>query len=134
MNTIVKRVIVVRKDLGMRKGKMMAQVSHASKLTLLEFASIEGERLSIDLNQYGKHTQAIISWLQGDFTEVVVSVDSKEAFDELVSKAKSRELPVFVVTDLGKTEFNGVPTETVVSIGPAESSHFDGVTDGLKLL
>lgn len=134
MSTIVKRVIVVRKDLGMRKGKMMAQVSHASKLTLLEFASIEGNRMSIDLSQYGKHTQAIVSWLQGDFTEVVVSVDSEEAFDNLVARAKEKELPVFVVTDLGKTEFNGIPTKTVVSIGPAEASEFEGVTDGLKLL
>ena len=38
----------MRKDLGMRKGKMIAQGAHASLRVLLERGAAEGDRYTID--------------------------------------------------------------------------------------
>tara|TARA_B100002019_G_C21225572_1_gene577173 strand:- start:862 stop:1269 length:408 start_codon:yes stop_codon:yes gene_type:complete len=129
-----KRVIVVRKDLKMRKGKIAAQVSHASKLTFLNMATFDEQGFRVNYSSYGDHEEAFKNWIENIFTEIVVGVESEEEFDLIANKAKEKELPVFVVTDIGKTEFNGVPTKTVLSIGPADETCFDGVTDGLKLI
>ena len=49
MTTTFKQVIVIRKDLNMRKGKMVAQGAHASMAAILNLARREGNDLIIPL-------------------------------------------------------------------------------------
>ena len=63
-DTGFKQMIVMRKDLNMRKGKMVAQGAHASMKATLEYMD----------HPYVK------GWLEGSFTKVVVAVAS---LDEL---------------------------------------------------
>ena len=125
---VAKQVIVMRKDLGMRKGKMIAQGAHASLAVLVERGRADGDAFAIEL------TPAMGAWLTGRFTKVCVSVDSEAALDEVVSRAQAANVPVALIVDSGKTEFHGVPTKTCCAVGPAWSDEVDAITGALPLL
>ena len=72
-----KQVIVMRKDLNMRKGKMVAQGAHASMRVLLEAGAPDqaGRAFTITMSE------AMAAWITGRFTKVCVSVDSEAALE-----------------------------------------------------
>ena len=81
MKSEPKQVIVIRKDLNMRKGKIAAQSSHASMKVFLDVC--EKGTSSFDnnvgeINFYYEYNSAWDEWLNGRFTKVVVSCDSEE--------------------------------------------------------
>ena len=125
-----KQVIVMRKDLGMRKGKMIAQGAHASLKVLLDAGAREADdtRLTIALDS------ALASWLRGRFTKVCVSVDSEAALDAVVQSARAAGVPCALIVDSGATEFRGVPTKTCCAVGPAWTDAVDAITGDLPLL
>lgn len=126
----------MRKDLGMRKGKMIAQGAHASLKVLLDAGAIDrgemahpaGARFTLPLDE------ALTSWLGGRFTKICVSVDSEAALDAVVERARAAGVPCALVVDAGHTEFHGVPTKTCCAVGPAWSDAVDAITGGLPLL
>ena len=124
-----KQVIVMRKDLGMRKGKMIAQGAHASLKVVLDAGAMTGEgafALALD--------PAMAAWLAGRFTKVCVSVDSEAALDAIVERARAANVPCALIVDAGATEFHGVPTKTCCAIGPAWTDEVDAITGALPLL
>jgi PTH2 family peptidyl-tRNA hydrolase len=128
-------VIVMRKDLGMRKGKMIAQGAHASLKVLLDAGAIEradpgGQALQFTLPL----DAALAAWLGGRFTKICVSVDSEAELDAVVERARAAGVPCALVVDAGHTEFHGVPTKTCCAVGPAWSDAVDAITGGLPLL
>lgn len=126
--TEIKQVIVVRKDLNMRKGKLAAQVSHASMAFLVRPATVENDEFSTHVYPVEQE------WLKTGHTKVVVSVDSEDGLLDIVQKASESGLEVQMVTDLGKTEFHGQETLTCAAIGPDYSDKIDKVTGHLKLI
>lgn len=125
---VAKQVIVMRKDLGMRKGKMIAQGAHASLRVLLERGESDDDRYVISM------TDAMKAWLTGRFTKVCVSVDSEAALDAVVARAKAAGVPCALIVDAGQTEFHGVPTKTCCAVGPAWVADVDAITGDLPLL
>lgn len=129
-NNEPKQVIVVRKDLNMRKGKIAAQAAHASMGALLNRAAppYEGEiRINVE------HV-ATREWLAGRFTKVCVSVGSEEELVDIYKKALAAGLNAKLIQDAGLTEFNGVPTLTCLAIGPDYPEQIDPITGHLSLL
>jgi len=118
----VKQVIVMRKDLKMRRGKEIAQGAHAS-MAFLAKKALAGEPF----------TEVERIWLGGLFTKVCVRVDSDEALLVVAGAAEKEGIRVEVITDSGKTEFGGVPTRTCLALGPDIASRIDAVTGGLEL-
>lgn len=112
----MKQVIILRKDLNMRKGKMIAQGAHASLMAV-----------------HGYELSAISEWLWTGQTKIVVGVNSEEELIQLFELAKAKKLLRSLVKDAGKTEFKE-PTYTAVAIGPAEDSELNSITGHLKLL
>lgn len=133
--TEVKQVIVVRKDLGMRKGKLVAQGSHASLGSLLKFFT-KRERYggSIEYSTLFKPGSALDKWLNGIFTKICVYVNSEQELLDLDKKCEELEIPHALITDAGLTEFHGVPTITCLGIGPWDSGEIDKITGNLPLL
>jgi peptidyl-tRNA hydrolase, PTH2 family len=124
-----KQVIVMRKDLGMRKGKMIAQGAHASMAVLLDRGDMHDDEFRIVL------TPAMHTWVvTGRFTKVCVSVDSEAALEAIVAKAREAGVPCAMIVDAGKTEFHGVPTKTCCAVGPAWTDEVDAITGELPLL
>lgn len=121
----IKQVIVYRRDLKMRKGKIAAQVAHASMRVLLKLATFDPgapETLTIAM------PPAMTRWVHGRFTKVVLSVEDEDALLKVYEEALARALPCALITDSGKTEFNGRPTRTTVAVGPAYADEIDAVT------
>ena len=118
----------MRKDLNMRKGKMIAQGAHASLKVFLDRGALDGGRYTFEV------TDAMAAWLGGRFTKVCVSVDSEAALDEVAEAARAAGLPCAVIVDAGQTEFHGVPTKTCLAIGPAWTDEVDAITGKLPLL
>jgi len=130
---MVKQVIVVRKDLNMRKGKIAAQVAHASLGIFFdrmqETSSHGGASIySIKLDK------AMTEWKRGAFTKIVVACEDENALLAMHAVADMRGLPTKMIIDAGHTEFHGVPTRTCLAIGPAEESELDAITGHLKLM
>jgi PTH2 family peptidyl-tRNA hydrolase len=129
-----KQVIILRKDLNMRKGKMVAQGSHASMAVILNEGYTEAtdpllhNRLSIPMNP------EMENWISGRFTKICVSVNSEEELLDIHKQAIDAGLLCSLIQDAGLTEFDGIPTYTAVAIGPADSEAIDKITSELKLL
>jgi len=137
MKEAPKQVIVMRKDLNMRKGKMVAQGAHASLAVILN--AMHSQKFPESYNFHIQHLEmevdsAMYQWINGPFKKICVSVDSEQELLDVYNKAKEAGLPCALITDSGLTEFNGVPTNTCCGIGPAFDEQFVGITDGLKLL
>ena len=137
----VKQVIVIRKDLGMRKGKMIAQGSHASLGSLLTLAHKETHTngfLSTDIwtrIEFDFQEGSILDrWLNGTFTKICLYVNSESELKELKAKCDAADIPNALITDTGLTEFHGIPTITCLGIGPREVSEIDKITSNLPLL
>jgi len=127
-----KQVIVMRKDLNMRKGKMVAQGAHASMKAVLDSMKFMPKENSMVLKL--DDNSAMEDWIEGRFTKICVSVDSEAELLEIFNKAKAAKLTSALIVDAGATEFNGVPTKTCCAIGPAWSDEIDKITGHLKLL
>ena len=125
-----KQVIVMRKDLGMRKGKMISQGAHASLGSVLKLMKKSNYKYELE---FGKDSY-LDEWLNGIFTKITVGVNSLDELMELYNKALEMDIPTILITDAGKTEFNGVPTVTCIAIGPYFSEEIDKITSHLKLL
>lgn len=128
-NNTIKQVIVMRKDLKMRRGKEIAQGSHAS----LAFLTRRLERTG-----YGDIYRANIrrveqQWLDTSFAKVTLQVNSEEELMAVYEEAEKSGLEVHLIVDSGVTEFGGVPTKTCLAIGPDLSENIDPITGNLKL-
>lgn len=131
----VKQVIVLRKDLNMRKGKMVAQGAHASLMAILgekyepnENLGAGGDWLLTSIDD------DLRSWLCGDFRKICVGVSSEAELLAVFAQAKEKGLRCSLIQDHGLTEFGGVPTYTAVAIGPASADRIDEITGALGLL
>ena len=125
MSDIVKQVIIVRSDLNIRKGKIASQCAHASMKVFfdrIDFGYSPNKLVIVPI------TLAMHEWVRGLFTKVVLSIDSEENLLILYNSARELGLPCALITDAGKTEFNGVPTNTCIAVGPARSSEIDVIT------
>jgi PTH2 family peptidyl-tRNA hydrolase len=132
-----KQVIVVRKDLNMRKGKIAAQVAHAAMLFLVKDAQVV-KIVTAEDNKPWRLSRGITdvqrAWLQGLFTKVVVSVNSEAELQDVIAKGRQGGLVVHAVYDSGLTEFHGVTTLTCAAFGPDLPTALEAVTGGLPLL
>lgn len=114
----MKQVIVVRKDLNMRTGKISVQVAHGS--------------LGVTLANIN-HPD-VKEWLDGSFTKICVSCADEDELLELERAAEDAGIINCLIVDSGKTEFRGVPTRTVLAVGPDTEEKINAITGHLKLL
>lgn len=126
----IKQVIVIRKDLKMRRGKEIAQGAHASMAWLahrLRAAGLDGTRRPPALGA------AEIRWLGRGFRKVTVQVSSEAALRDVHQRARDAGLEAHLIIDSGATEFHGQPTPTACGIGPDDEAKIDPITGGLAL-
>ena len=114
----MKQMILMRTDLNMRKGKMIAQGCHATMKATLE----------------NMDHPSVKEWLAGPFKKIVVKVDSELELLVRLKMAHDAGLIHALITDAGLTEFNGVPTNTCGAIGPATDEELKPITGDLGLL
>ncbi|MDV3293086.1 MAG: peptidyl-tRNA hydrolase Pth2 [Nitrososphaerales archaeon] len=115
----MKQAIVVRSDVKMGKGKLAAQVAHASLASAEEAMRRKPEWFE--------------EWKAGGQRKVVLKVQSEGELQELYRKAKSVKLPAALIQDMGLTQIEP-GTVTCVGIGPGSDAQVDALTGKLKLL
>jgi peptidyl-tRNA hydrolase, PTH2 family len=133
-----KQSIIVRADLNMPKGKMAAQVAHASMGAILTYLKSKNEILA-------KFTEGprylyqldvpapVHEWLSGDFAKIILKCQTVDELLELEEKAKVQGIPYKLIIDNGTTVFNE-PTVTCIAIGPWRAETIDEMTKDFKLL
>jgi peptidyl-tRNA hydrolase, PTH2 family len=137
----IKQVIVIRKDLNMRKGKMIAQGSHASMAVIFNYMTpnylnpktdIPGVfKIELPIGEIGYDMH---EWMTGMFKKIVVGVDSLGELVHIYQAAKAVGLPCSIIEDKGLTEFDGEITITACAVGPAAADKIDEITGKLTLL
>jgi len=110
----LKQVIVIRKDLNLKKGKLAVQVAHASILASNK-SSLKEE------------------WEKEGQKKVVLECENLKALVFLYQEALSKGLPSAIVIDAGLTQ---IPrgTKTCIGIGPEKEEKIDKITSSLKLV
>ena len=134
-----KMMIVMRRDLKMRKGKIAAQAGHACIEAILRALQKEGRMGDLEtangetvLKNTGENTP-LSDWFEYGCAKVCVYVDSEEALLEIAKKAEENGIIAAVITDAGMTEFHGVPTKTCLALEPLLSEVADEITGALPL-
>ena len=131
MDQDIKQVIIIRKDLNMRKGKMIAMGAHASLAVFLNHGGINPYTGEFHSKPFSPQAA---QWMNDGFKKVVVYVNSELELIDIHQKAKDAGILTTLITDNGKTEFHGVLTKTAVAVGPDYLSVIDPITGHLPLL
>ena len=135
-----KQMIVVRRDLHMRKGKIAAQAGHACVEAVL-MALAHEERLQdvvvegdyVSLREGDRPASALSDWFRNGVAKICVYVDSEEALLEIDRKAKEAGIISALICDAGMTEFHGDPTYTCLAFEPRLPEDVDPITGALPL-
>ena len=115
----LKQVIIVRSDLGMGKGKIAAQASHASVI-----AAFEAKKHEVTWFD---------TWFRYGMGKIVVKVGSDEELHRIFQLGVKSKLPRALINDAGHTQL-APGTATAVALGPAPSKLIDPITGSLKLM
>ncbi|MCL5434377.1 MAG: peptidyl-tRNA hydrolase Pth2 [Candidatus Marsarchaeota archaeon] len=115
----IKQVIIVRTDLEMSRGKIAAQVAHASLMSYFNSEKFDKEVAK--------------RWLQNGEKKIVLKVSDEDALIKLYNAFEFKKIPCALVSDAGLTE---IPpgSKTALGIGPWYSKGIDQFTKSLKLL
>ncbi len=115
----IKQVILLRMDLPMGKGKLVAQGSHAS--------------LDAYLDAVSKMPAIARKWHGQGMPKVALKVESEKELVKMFQAAKDYELPCSLIADAGRTQLEP-GSKTAAAIGPAKAEIVDRITGQLKLL
>ena len=111
-----KQVILVRDDLKLDKGKMAAQVAHAS----VEAA-------------FRSDKDIVKKWRLLGMKKVVLKVKNKDELFKYKEIAKDNGIKSALITDAGRTAIKP-GTKTCLAIGPDEEKKIDNITGNLKMM
>ncbi|SDZ96854.1 peptidyl-tRNA hydrolase, PTH2 family [Haloplanus vescus] len=111
----MKQAIVARTDLGMGRGKLAAQVAHAS-LSAYEDADERTRR----------------AWKGEGQKKVVLKGSGESELFELADAAERAGLPNAIIRDAGHTQLDP-GTVTALAVGPGDDDEVDRVTGDLSL-
>lgn len=135
-----KMMIVMRRDLKMRKGKIAAQAGHACTEAILTALQKEDRMKDFEVTPEGLHLKntdkpatPLSEWFHYGCAKICVYVDSEAELLEIADKAASEGIISAVITDAGMTEFHGVCTKTCLALEPLPSEDADKLTGHLPL-
>jgi PTH2 family peptidyl-tRNA hydrolase len=112
----MKQVILVNESLKLPRGKLAAQVAHASVASLLS-AKRESQQ----------------TWVGNGMPKVVLAVDTELELLRFYDRAREADLPAQVIRDAGKTVVEA-GTITCLGIGPAGDAEINAITSELPLV
>ena len=135
-----KMMIVMRKDLKMRKGKIAAQAGHACVEAVLmalkkenRLNDIEVSSDGVELNCDNKINTPFSEWFHYGCAKVCVYVDSEAELLDIARIATEKGILTAIITDSGMTEFHGIPTKTCLALEPLPCDIADELTGHLNL-
>jgi PTH2 family peptidyl-tRNA hydrolase len=118
-NAPYKMVLCVNQELSMGKGKIAAQCCHAA-VACYQIAKKQCPR-------------GLAAWERTGCAKIALKCPTQEMMEEIAVMALSKDIPVYLVEDAGRTQI-AAGSRTVLGLGPAPVSAFQGVSDHLKLM
>ena len=112
----MKQVILVRQDLKLPKGKMAAQVAHASTTAVLK-----------------THKDDLKKWQATGMKKVVLKVNDMKELIKYKNLAEDAGIVTALITDAGRTVIEP-GTTTCLGIAPDKEEKIDKVTGKLKMV
>lgn len=137
-----KQMIVVRRDLKMRKGKIAAQAGHAcveavlmalAREHRLDEVTLSPDQSWVYLADEGTTPTPLSEWFDAGVAKVCVYVDSEEELLDLAQRGRDLGFLVALIRDAGFTEFHGEPTYTCLAFEPLRGEQIDPLTGDLPL-
>lgn len=114
-----KMVLCVNQELKMGKGKIAAQCCHAA--------------VGCYKNARKKCPDAARAWEETGCAKIAVKCPTQDEMEVILVAAHERGIPLYLVADAGRTQI-AAGSRTVLGLGPAPVSAFEGVTSHLKLM
>lgn len=111
----MKQVILVRKDLDLPKGKLSAQVAHASVEAVFK-----------------SDKKIVNEWHSEGMKKIVLKVNDLKELKKYEQMARDNGLKTALITDAGLTTV-APGTVTALAIGPDEEKKIDNITGKLKM-
>ena len=132
-----KQVLVIRKDLRMRRGKEISQGSHGSGAFVfrqLQEQVLANRKAGIKTKVFAVTlSEAEQDWIAESYAKITCQANSEEQLLALEAKAQESGVVVHRIEDSGRTEFGGVSTNTCIAIGPDYVDVIEPVTGTLAL-
>ena len=116
---VYKQTIVIRADLGMGKGKLAAQSSHASLSAYKKVAK--------------SNPEVAREWEAGGMMKIVLKVGSEEELLDYYNRGKAAGIPCELIRDAGHTQVEP-GSITCFAAGPWDEKELDAIYGKLKLL
>lgn len=111
--------LVFRGDLPeMTRAKSEVQAAHAAFEAAVNLAKDNPDLLA--------------AYMADNQPKIGLEAEGQEHLLKIVEKAKKREVPVTVITDAGRTIFEG-PTMTCAIIGPMSKTDSNSITRGTRM-
>lgn len=132
----IKQMIVMRRDLHMRKGKIAAQAGHACVGAVLEALARSGGAPALQVEEgliQVAGDSPLSQWFRQGEAKVCVYVDTEEALLALHQRAQEAGIISVLIQDSGLTEFHGQPTYTCLAFEPLSAERVDPLTGDLPL-
>ena len=114
--TLMKQIIIVRSDLKMGKGKMAAQVAHASVDATLKAGA-----------------DVMKDWRKDGMGKIVVKIENQDKLYKYIQHAKDAGLITAIISDAGRTQLEP-GTVTCGAIGPGDDEKIDKICKDLSLM
>ena len=114
-----KMVLCVNQELSMGKGKIAAQCCHAA--------------VGCYKRARKQCPAAVTAWENTGCAKVALKCPTQEGLEDIAVRALAKGIPCYYVADAGRTQI-AAGSRTVLGLGPAPVSVFEGVSDHLKLM
>ena len=114
-----KLAIVMRKDIGMEKGKLVAQGAHAA--------------VACAMAAYTTNIYRYSEWYAEGQRKIALKVDTLDELMAIAAEAEKEGLIVSLIKDAGRTQLEP-GTITCIGIGPDKAAEIDKIVGKLKLL
>ena len=112
----LKQVILMRTDLKMGKGKMIAQGAHASIQAVFE-----------------SNKKLVSNWKSKGMKKIALKVESLDQLFDKIEQAQEKDLVAVTIQDAGRTQVES-GTITCGAIGPAPEEQIDKICKDLQLM
>lgn len=128
MKSDIKQVILLRRDLRLRRAEAAALAAKASTAFMLDMDESETSS-QIQVRLSGTDAE----WLLGSATRIVLGISSEDALRKILLKAEINGISTYEIVGSSSGKENEGIQLIAAALGPDESDKLDLITGNLKL-
>lgn len=123
-----KQIILLRRDLKLRRAEAAALASKASMAFIIEY-DVSDRSDSVQIKLTGIEAE----WILNSATRIILGVQTEDALKKILLKAELQGIPTYEINGPSSGKFDEGIQLIAASLGPDESEKLDIITGNLKL-